>query len=231
MVRTLWNIIAALAIANLIGIAAFAGWLKMSDRISNERVQSVRMMFGKTVAEEMHAMAAQEAAKLAEERLMAETGRVGRIPLSAEDRVAIIREYEELTREHHQRLQRETQDLRDTLAQERATLAQERTDFIIMKDAFEKNRTELEELEGAAQFARTVKLYESMKSDAVRSMLQSLLDQGERRQVISYLNAMKPATATKILSAFQSKDSALAADLLEGIRTHGLSVVDGSASE
>ncbi|MCA9293664.1 MAG: hypothetical protein KDA20_07615 [Phycisphaerales bacterium] len=231
MVRGLWNLVAALAIANVIGLVGFFGWLKASDRISGERVETVRAMFSKTIAEELRNKALEDAAKAAEERQLQETGRIGRIPLSAEDRVAIIREYEELTREHQQRMQRETQDLRDALAQDRAQLAQERADFLAMKDAFEKERALLAELEGAEQFGRTVKLYESVKPDAARSMMQALLDAGEKRQVVAYLNAMKPATATKIITAFQGDDPALAADLLEGIRTHGLSVVEGAAPE
>lgn len=231
MMRALWNVLAALAIANIIGLVGFFGWLKANDRISGERMELVRAMFAKTIADELRAKGLEEAAKAAEERQLQETGRIGRIPLSAEDRVAVIREYEEVTREYQQRMQRETQDLRDALAQDRAQLAQERASFLAMKEAFERERAMLEELEGAEQFGRTVKLYESVKPEAARSMLQALLEQGDRRQVIAYLNAMKPATATKIVTAFQADDPALAADLLEGIRTHGLSVVEGAAPE
>ena len=231
MVRTLWNIVASLAIANLIGLAAFVGWLKMSDRLSLQRMQEARAMFATTLAEERQEATATEAAAQDEAAQLEETGRVGRIPLSAEDRVAVVREYEELTREQQQRLLRETQDLRDALAQERANLAQERSAFVAMRDAFEAQREKIESIEGSEQFGRTVKLYQSLKPEAARTMMQALLDQGDRAQVITYLNAMKPATATKIIAAFEAQDPALAADLLEGIRTHGLSVVEGSAPE
>ena len=40
-----WNIIAFVAIMNLLAVLFFGGWLAVSGRVNNERIESVRTLF------------------------------------------------------------------------------------------------------------------------------------------------------------------------------------------
>ena len=52
-----------------------------------------------------------------------------------------------------------------------------------------------------------------------KASLSALLDLGEKDQVVSYLSAMDERIRTKIITEFNREDPAVAADLLESIRT------------
>ena len=139
------------------------------------------------------------------------------------DRLNILREVDEVSRQRFERMERETRDLQRQLQAELDAIAAEREAFEKMRDAFETRRAEIAELEHSKQFKRALQLYESSKSDVAANMFQSLIDRGNEEDVVSYLNAMKPMSAKKIIEEFEQRDPALAARLLEGVRTYGLS--------
>ena len=66
--RTAWNIITLVALANLIAIVGFVWWLHFSGRLDMDRVEAVRTMLSETISEQTtreqteEAQAAQEAA-------------------------------------------------------------------------------------------------------------------------------------------------------------------------
>jgi small-conductance mechanosensitive channel len=213
-----------LAIANVVAVAGVLGWLKASDRLSKERIHAIRVMFSEPVAAEVArnkaaAAEAEKAKAAAEAQAQAEQP-----PVSAEQRSAIIREYEEKTRQEKLRLQRETESLLDTLTKRQEQFEADRAAFRAEKDAFEKQRAELERLEGDEQFQKSLKVYQSLKPEESKAMLAQLLTAGKTADVVTYLNAMKPSIATRIVSEFQKGDPKLAADLLERLRVHGLAV-------
>ena len=65
--RTAWNIITLVALANLIAIVGFVWWLHFSGRLDMDRVEAVRTMLSETISEQTtreqteEAQAAQEA--------------------------------------------------------------------------------------------------------------------------------------------------------------------------
>lgn len=226
MFRTLWTIISTLAVANLLAIGIFVGWLSVSGRISRERVEELRTIFTESVAAER--LAAEEAAREAERAASTarDQERVGTLPVGSHQRAEIIREYDAIIRQNTRRAQRETDDLMQTLLARQAEFERERTEFMAERDEFNRMRAELESLEGSAQFRKTLKLLETMPADTARSVLKQLIDASEVTEAVAYLDAMKPRIAAKIVAGFEKDEPELAADLLRRLRVHGLTAVD-----
>ncbi len=221
MMRSLWIALSTLALANLMALGALALWLKTSDRLSRERVEQVRQIFKPTLAQESAAKqaekdAAEKAAKDAEEQ-----ARSKKPPVTAEQRLEIIREYEETQRQRTERLQRETKDLLTQLDIRKAELEKQQAAFVAERNAFEAMRDEMAAAVSNEQFAKTLKLYEAVKASEAAAMMQTLLAGGKKSQVVAYLNQMQPRSASKVIAEFQKRDPMLAADLLEGLRSYG----------
>ncbi len=223
MIRSAWLVVSTIAVANLLAILGFVGWLVSSDRLTLDRLEEIRAMVEPTVAEELEAERAAEAEAEAERARLEESGNLGAVPISASDRLNILREADEVSRQRFERMERETRDLQRQLQAELDAIAAERAAFEEMRDEFETRRAEIAELEQSKQFKRALQLYESSKSDVAANMFQSLIAEGNEDDVVSYLNAMKPMAAKKIIEEFEQRDPALAARLLEGVRTYGLS--------
>lgn len=222
MIRSLWIILSTIAVANLLALIAFFGWLGATDRVNVARLEATRSIFGETLVEARLKQEQEEKARAVRDAEEAEFAKIGRAPLPADHRMDIIREYEEIARQREQRIQRETQDLRrmlladrEALEQDRATFEQERAEFFAMRDR-------LTQLQKSEQFEKTVRMYESLKPDQSRSMMASLIQQGQTEQVIAYLDAMQARTSSRVISEFQKEDPVMAANLLERLRTLGV---------
>lgn len=231
--RTIWNIISVLALANLLAVVGFIGWLGMSDRLSPDRVDRVRAVFAPTNAQEKTQTAdaeaeAEQAAVEAEE-----AARVGEMPMPSVDRTKTLEELEAIANMRVSRAEGEVKRMRETLELSWDELRRERARFEGEREAFERMRSELAATEGQEQFQKAVSLYESVGTDSATNMFRQIIEgPGSRneslRTVAGYLNAMKSRTAAQIIKQFEASDPALAADLLERIRSLG---VDAGAPE
>jgi hypothetical protein len=223
MIKSAWLVVSTIAVANLLAVFGFVGWLFMSDRMDMDRLEEIRAMVSPTIAEEEAAARLAEAEADAANSRLEESGELGALPISASDRLNILREMDEVSRQRFERMERETRDLQRQLRAELDAIAAERSAFEEMRDAFETKRAEIAALEESEQFQRALRLYESSKADVAANMFEALIAQGNEMHVVSYLNAMKPLTAKKVIEEFEGRDPALAARLLEGVRTYGLS--------
>lgn len=221
MMRSVWIALSTLALANLMAIAVLVLWLNGSGRLNAERVETVRRMFAVTVAQERQAKAAEKAAADQVAKDQAEEARQKRPPITAEQRLEIIREYEETQRQKTDRLRRETADLLNQLDLRRADFENERAAFIRERDAYQKVQGELAAAQSNEQFSKALRLYESVKAPEAAAMMQTLLSAGKKSEVVAYLNQMQARTAARVISEFQKQDPALAAGLLESLRTLG----------
>ncbi len=222
--KTMWTVLSVLALANLIAIGVLVGWLKSSDRLSQDRVHRLRAIFSQSVSQEQ---AEQEAAKAEAERLEREKqadAEAGRPPIATEQRLAIIREYEERRLQDALRTQRETANLIQTLVAKQDKFEADKRAFEDEVAQFRREREEAARLDGDEQFQKSLKIYETVKAAEARSMLQILLNEGKDLEVVAYLNSMKPRTASKIVAEFQKGDPTVAADLLERLRRYGVAV-------
>lgn len=231
--RTIWTIISMLALANLLAVAGFIGWLGMSDRLSEGRIERVRAVFAPTNAQEKsdNATADAEAKRAASEAQ--EAARVGGMPMPSVDRTRTLEELEAIANMRVARAEGEVKRMREALELSWEELRRERARFEETRSAFETMRAELQATEGSEQFRKAVALYESVGTESATNMLRQIME-GSRprneslRTVAGYLNAMKPRNAAQIIKQFEASDPALAADLLERIRSLG---VDAAAPE
>ncbi len=222
MMRRLWLVAATLAVANVLGLGFFVAWLAASDRLDMDRLREARAIFVRTRAE-AEARAEREAREAEAQAEEAEAAaREGLPPITAEQRMRIIRDYAELINQRTERTRRETQDLIDTMMAQQARLAHAREELEADQAAFERMRREISDLVGSEQFEKTLRIYETVKSDVAADMMRELIAQGETDQVVAYLDAMNARNASAIVSEFEAGDPELAADLLERLRVHGL---------
>ena len=227
--RAIWIILSTLALANMLALAVVVGWLASTDRLSRERIDAVREIFVQTAAQEEVNEAdmvrqAEEAAVLAEvER------KKGLPPLTAEQRLDLVREYADLIQQRTERTRRETQDLINTLMVQQSRLQQERVQLTAEREAFESMRAKITALEGSEQFQKALKIYQTIKPDVASAMLMELVNRNEIDQIVAYFNAMPPRTASRIITELKKNSSALAADLVERLRVHGIEAVPPGA--
>jgi len=219
MIRSLWTVVSVVAVANLLALLGFAGWLVASDRLDVQRLERIREMLAETRAQqEAREQEEAEAEQAAEEQAEA-TAEAARPPAAAAERLDAQRELEMIAQRRTARSQRAVTDYRRTLEQEWAQLQEAKEDFARERAAFEAMRDEIVALEGDEQFKKTLRLYESLKPDEAANLLRRRYDQGDVTAVVTFLDAMQTRSASKVIAAMEPE---VAADLLERLRTHGL---------
>lgn len=223
--KTAWNIITLVALANLIAIVGFLWWLHFSGRLDMDRVERVRTILSETISEqasrEMNAAGAVEA----EATARADAALLEGPPVTAGETLALRLEASEIDQQRLQRQRREVKDLSATLARERRMFESDMADFEAASAEFEAMRTRIAEIEGDEQFAKSVAVLEAIKSKEAKDMLAELVNT-DRMQAVSYLNAMEPRARAKVITEFnKAGQTPLATELLEEIRVHGLEPV------
>lgn len=229
--KRIFTIAAVLAIAHLVGLIGAFGWLLGTGRVSAERVERLRELFGESVAAEqarLEAEAAAAEAGLAE----AETPLPGTLPVSSELAVNYSQEQSRAAEFQVQRQSRASEDLARTLQLERERLDRQRKEFDSERDAFLAMRGRLEAVEGEEQFEKAVGVLKTVSPKAARGMLQAIIDgasgpaggsqPGGMEQAVAYLNRLPSITQGEIMAQFAKDAPEVAAELLERLRTHGL---------
>jgi len=222
--KPLWTALSVMAVANLLALVAFVGWLQMSDRLNSERVMEVRQLLKETISERQAREAKMrleaEAAKDAEEaRAHAQLP-----PITASNTLELRLQQSQADQARLDSIRREVQIMQDTLRRERLALDSERVAFEKERSEFQAARRQVAETEGNAQFKKTLATYEALKPDKAKAALAELIREQQKPQVVAYLNAMQERTRTRIIDEFIKDDPKLATELLELLRTRGLSV-------
>ena len=219
MIRSLWTIITVMALANFVATLALGAWLVSSGRLDKERFNAIRATLGETVvAEQTRLEDETRQQEIEDARVQAEIDALIP-PLTAADKLRNTAEAEEVDRQRIDRLTRDVRDLQRTIDRERQELDVRQEAFNREKAAFESMRSRIREIEGQDQFKKAVQNLQSQKTPKARDILQALIDQGNIDQAVAYLNAIGDRQAAKIIGAFE--DPAVAADLLERLRTRG----------
>jgi hypothetical protein len=237
--RTLWNIVSVIAVANLLALAGFVGWLRVTDRMSVERVREVREVVAETLSDKHAREAASRAADEAAAQAAADKARHENEPVRAAELLRIKLEAGEADQERLNKWRREVEDLRASLQRDLDRLDGARKALEAEQAAFDARKKRLAAEEGSAMFKKTLATYEGLKPAAAVSMMMELLrpgggvgplDNDGADTAVSYLNAMEDRTRTKIIAEFQKQDPALAAELLERLRTRATLAAGPGAS-
>ena len=222
--KSLWTIVATLALANLLALGGFIGWLAASDRLSRERVQKIRELLAPTLAEERAAEAvrAEEEKKAAAEA--AEKTRMAGPPESSTEKIEQNKAEADKRQEQAARLRKEIDDLRRRLLADQQKLDDERRAFEAERKAFLTQREQTTKLTGSEQFKQALGTLEAQKSKDAQQVLKTLIESDQKPIVVEYLAAMGDRPRGKILAEFIKDDAKVAADLLERLRARGVAV-------
>jgi hypothetical protein len=246
--KKLWNILAVLAIANLLACIGFVAWLRMSDRLSIDRVRDLRERMSVTItAEKAKVLAAEAEKKSAEEQAKAEE-KANRPPLNAEQQLATRVELSQLDQQRLQRLREEIEGLRRSLSQERRDLDERQAALDADKAAFAEQVRQFTASSGDEQFAKTLGVLSSLKPKEAKAMIEEMIAagagpaaadanaapdaqgtggaaqgvRGDRfTKAARYLNAMDERARNRIMSEFAKGDPKLAVELLDAVRRQG----------
>lgn len=235
--RIAWSALAVVAVANLLALAGFVGWLVHSERIDAHRLRTIREMLAETVREQAareqevaEAIAAAEAAREPDPQMAISTAEMLGVRMEL-GRVDTLRE---------ERLRRDAQALRESLAQQERVLRQREEALRRERDAFEAERERIERVEGSQQFAKAVKVLEGLRPAEAAEMLRATIDgreaggeQGDLAGIagaVEYLNAMRERGRLKVMGEIARQDPELAAELLERLRTRGLAAADAGVT-
>ena len=227
--KALFTAVAALAIVHLLAVAGFVGWFGASGRVDDRRLAELNTMVAETTAAR-DTREAEEAAEAEADQLAAEAAAQD-IPLTAEQQIDRKLSLSEADRQVVQRMRREVEDLRRALAAERDLLDEQRNEFIAERDAFNREREKITATEGEEQFQQVLATLKGMKSDLAHELLSTTIDQEPEGETIAvaYLDNLPARNRAKILDEFNTQDPALAARLLERLRTRGIiAAADGS---
>ena len=173
--RTLWTIISVLAVANLIALAGFVGWLRNTDRLNLERVREARVMFSKTLAQEQADAEAQAKAQEAERVKAEQEKQASKPPLTAAEKLSARMEATELDRQRIERLKREVSDLKQQLAVERRLLNDEWASLKAQQQAFDDAIAAANAASTDAQFQKTLKVLSSQKPQQAVLLIKQML--------------------------------------------------------
>jgi hypothetical protein len=222
MMRTAWNLLSFLAVVNLLGLLMFTGWLWHSQRLDRDRLLAIRAMLAITIPDALRQ--AEESAKEAEaERLRdADEARLRQPPIRSEAQVAAMSRLDQQAHQVARRLFDESTLLADQLDRREQDLAARQAAFEDEKRRWEETTAADRQRAADAQFARAVKLLESLPPKAGKQKVEELVATGRTDQAVRYLNAMNQRQAAGIIKEFKTDDeNRLATELLERLRTFG----------
>jgi hypothetical protein len=220
--KSIWMIITTLALANLLALGGFVGWLAATGRMSRERVEAVRTIFSTTVADEAAAEAEADKSAADEKAKEAKAEKLAEPPISAEDRIKRQQEDAEVKRQSRQRLDSDLKSLRTFLVRENDRLQKWEAELRAQEAAFAAEQKKVRETTGSEQFKKAMATLAGVRPKEVQSILSELLAQNKQDEVISYLDAMEERARSKVLAEFNKADPKVAADLLERLRTRGI---------
>lgn len=219
--KTLMRAIGILATLNLLALLGGLGWLFATGRVDERRVSELAAEFGETTAERD----AREEAEAAEaEAALADDDSLSDIPLTAEQQIDRKLRSSEADRQTIQRMRRDVADLRRALQIEREQLDESRSAFLSEKTAFEEARERVMQTEGEEQFQSALLTLRTMRSKQAYTLVNETIENMPEGMTIAtaYLDNLPAKNRAAILGEFEKADPALAAELLERLRTRGV---------
>lgn len=231
--KTLWSIVTVMAVANLLALGGFIGWLGGTGRIDESRLRAAQSLFAPTVAE---AAAARAAAELEAEQAAEQTQRQERLtnpPLTASAILASREIAADAAAQEVLRVRQEVRERQAELQLEADRLAEERAVFIAERDAWQSRRDAEQQRVGGEQFTQLVELFSTLKPREARDLILEMEARGERADVVRLLDALQVRAAAKIVSELRTPEQRrLASELLARLRDLGQDLpADGSQQE
>lgn len=220
--KTIFRALLVLLALHFLLVGGFVGWFVGTGRLDERRLGELRAMLTESAAQQEAREKSELAAAEAERKALEEAQNVP-LPITADELISRKLLSSEADRQLIQRMRREISDLQRTLQIERRQLDEERSAFLAARDVFETARERIRATEGEAQFQAALETIATMKADQAHSVLSETLAQDPNgyETVIAYLDNLEGRKRAEILGKFEEADPALAAKLLELLRTRG----------
>ncbi|MEM7681078.1 MAG: hypothetical protein AAF288_03895 [Planctomycetota bacterium] len=207
---------------NVLGAAAFVGWLGATDRLSETRLQRAVSVFEPTLAEEQAEQASADQLAAEAEAHAAQVSRMASIDrglVTLAQRFDAERLTDDTARALLERTQREVAAIRQRLDTDRALLEDARKRLDEREAAFEQRVAMQADALSDEDFKRAVKTLSALPPDQAAGAVRAMIAGGNRDQAVAYLAAMTVGQSANVLREFAGPgDPALVAGLLESIR-------------
>jgi len=228
MMRTLFNVVAVLAILHIVAGLGFVGWLAGTGRLNKQRLVDTRNVFALTVEQEKEKQA-EEAEKAEQTRIEAERqarlSGVGGLASTA-DQLREEEQRNEILLRQLERTRREIEALSDNLTLARQRMERQHEDLLAAKEQLEDRIQQIESRLNDEGFKKAVTLYETLPSKQVKQMFIELMTADQTDEVVAYLEAMQPRKAAGVLKEFKERDEVdLAVELTQRLRERGSELV------
>jgi hypothetical protein len=214
-----WNIIAFVAIMNLLVVIFFGGWLTATGRVNQDRIQSVRTLFAVPTNIESKAAAKQRLADDIDALQFEEDASLSRQPMGSDAQIAAV---EDLVRREKlllRRIERENAEDRRALEMLERQLSEREQELTKRIAAFDASRKKVLEESGQESFVAVVKLMETLPSRQAKDQILLLVANGEKVQAVRCLRAMRAGPRTQIIASMKTEaEQKVASDLLESLR-------------
>ena len=220
---TIGRLIKILALAHLLAVLGFVGWLFASGRVDGARLAKVRDIFKPTIAEESAALAEGEAKAAEAEQLAADERKLLEIPMVRAEQIVSAERFQQRAALAVRGLKDEQSRLLEDLSSRERSVTEREDALAKRKTEWTKSIAEEKDRQTKEQFRKAVRLLESAPPKQGKEWILELVRSGREDQAVSYLDAMNPAKSAALLKAFKGEGEAkVATDLLERLRQLGL---------
>jgi hypothetical protein len=174
--KTIWNIIAFMAVVNLLAVAGFVGWLASSDRLSRERVQAVRELLAETLTEEKARVSAEELAAKKAEEADAAAEKAGRPPLTSIEKLNLRLENTDMDAQRSRELRSQIAALRSGLMEQQSKIDEARKDVERREKLLAAQKKQYEAETTSAQFKKALTTIEGLDAKVARGVIQQIIN-------------------------------------------------------
>lgn len=228
--KTIWTILALLAVFNILAVVGLVGWLNATDRLSRDRVLAVSRVFSTTVEQEKAEKAKQEAEEKLKAEERAREERLALPPVSAAEKVAEQQFRDAQKSQTLLRQQQELETLRASLIKRIDDLDLRERKLALERKSFDEQRAKIQAEEASAQFKVAMATLEGQRPKDAKQVLMAMLQEKQHDQVISFLNKMEEGKRVKVMAEFVKEDAALAADLLQRLQARSITPSSGGSA-
>lgn len=186
--KSLWTIISIVAVANLLGLAGFIGWLKSTDRLDTDRLRETREMYTKTIAQQR--TEAEEAKRQAEAEAAQreQDAKSARPPLTASEQLAVRLGASEIDEQRIAAMRAEAASLKAELDRQIADLETRRKIVEAAEKQFNAQIAAHNALVEDAQFKKTLGVLESLKPTDAKAAMMEIIAQDATSAATAFAN-------------------------------------------
>lgn len=215
--KTLWNIVAVLSLANLLAIAALIGWLGWSGRVTRDRIETIQGLFAEPSDVVAAQLAAEQVAREEEALRAVDEASLLHLPAGSDVPISALDDLWRREQMMMQRIERENAALQQDLAQHEAALAAREKAHDQRVSKFEQEKAIALAEQSDVAFLTLVKTMESLPAKLARDQMVLMAKDSSLEEACRILRAMRAGSRTELLASMRSTDEEkkLASDLLQ----------------